>query len=703
MQVGPFVIQALVGRGGMGAVYRARTGRGETVALKLLTRNDPTSVARFDREVRLLRELGETQGFVPIVHDGTSEQGRFLVMPFIGGGTLRDRFGRGPLPEGEVRRLGAALARALAAAHERGIVHRDVKPENVLFTGTGAPLLADLGIAKHFASSDGAKSSVALSRAGELRGTAGYLAPEQLGDARSADGRADIFALGAVLYEAVAGVPAFTGDSVVEMLGKIAEGRFEPLDGRAPGDLAAVIEACLALAPEDRPQDALTVARALEGERVRLGGRWWRARRFLAAGVLGAAALGVGAVALVSERRLGAGPADAAGSAIVAAAEERARSHDDEGVLDAVASGVEQASTLPAGERAGAGRALAALAAAAGERAFQGGAWAREERARLLEGRALALERHSPVELPRATEERHLAAQILAGAVGPADLERRQLPREALERPPLLLACTRLYDLAFAATTSETLVSGLEVLARAHLPVPPARRPAVVSLRIDETLHRLADFRRFWDRELTVNGETREKARPLFERTVLAWVRAREADPALPAFPETLAPFFEELVGAMLRMRPDLNWPVAWEARVGEHPIARYVEAREALKRGDRDAIFEAVRRAAAELAACPKGASADLVAGLFAFDIVGPMGIDEVTRQLASGSDELVEPLEQLAAARDLAPIHAAAAGFAARDGQAARAPIAAWRARQLNGVVTHTVDEDAGAREAH
>jgi formylglycine-generating enzyme required for sulfatase activity len=291
-RVGEYELEGAIGRGGMGVVHRARTSRGELVAVKLLARADPASVARFDREVRLLRELGETHGFVPIIDDGTSERSRYLVMPLLGGGTLRERLQRGPLRPEAVRLLGAALARALAAAHERGIVHRDVKPENVLFTATGAPLLADLGLAKHFSTREGSLSSVALSRAGELRGTVGYLAPEQIADARSVDDRADIFALGAVLYEAVAGVPAFAGETAFEVLGRIASGRFEPLPASVPRDLARVVESCLAAKPDDRPRDLRALARALEGEATLVVGRRSRTwPRLAAGGVVGGAAL----------------------------------------------------------------------------------------------------------------------------------------------------------------------------------------------------------------------------------------------------------------------------------------------------------------------------------------------------------------------------------------------------------------------------
>src|SRR5205085_9317034 len=125
------------------------------------------------------------------------------------GGTLRDRLARGPLALGEATALVTKIARALGRAHERGLVHRDVKPENVLFDAAGEPLVADLGLAKHFRRDLGMSAS--LSRTHETRGTPGYMAPEQVESAKDAGPPADVFALGAVLYECLGGIAAFEG------------------------------------------------------------------------------------------------------------------------------------------------------------------------------------------------------------------------------------------------------------------------------------------------------------------------------------------------------------------------------------------------------------------------------------------------------------------------------------------------------------
>ncbi|MBI3725165.1 serine/threonine protein kinase, partial [bacterium] len=156
MRIGDYEIVSEVGHGGMGIVYRARSKEGRPVAIKLL-RSRHESLARFEREQRLLALFGEREGFVPLLDAGSSPGGPYIVMPLIEGGTLADRLRRGALGVDETIALGRALAEAVARAHERGIVHRDLKPANVLFTGDGPggtsrarPLVADLGLAKHF-------------------------------------------------------------------------------------------------------------------------------------------------------------------------------------------------------------------------------------------------------------------------------------------------------------------------------------------------------------------------------------------------------------------------------------------------------------------------------------------------------------------------------------------------------------------------
>jgi tetratricopeptide (TPR) repeat protein len=267
MRIGPYEVVTTVGQGGAGTVYRARSPEGREVAIKVLRRTDAEVLARFERERRLLGSLGEAEGFVSLVEAGTAAQGPYLVMPFVPGGTLRERLAHGRLGVEETRELGRALAAALGAAHERGIVHRDMKPENVLFAASGQPLVADLGLAKHFDTrTPGASQSVSLSRDGTFRGTAGYMAPEQMNDAKSAGPAADVFALGAILYECLTGAPPFVGENVLEIVALVAAERFDPIrKGRpeVPGWLARTIERALAAAPEDRFPDALAFGHAL--------------------------------------------------------------------------------------------------------------------------------------------------------------------------------------------------------------------------------------------------------------------------------------------------------------------------------------------------------------------------------------------------------------------------------------------------------
>ncbi len=283
MNFGSYVIVAEIGSGGAGVVYRARDAEGRTVAIKMLMRAGPGECIRFEREQRLLGALGEDEGFVPLLAAG--EQPRpHLVMPFLEGGTLRDRMRRGPMPIAEAVALGARLARALGRAHAKGIVHRDVKPENILFTASGAPLIADLGLAKHFSLDDeSAHASVALSRSNELRGTVGYMPKEQIRSARDVKAPADVFALGALLYECVAGEPPFSAGTVIELLARVETGHFTRLERHrpdAPPALVATIHRALAFEPEDRFADGEQMARALERLDSRrsldgTGSRWW--------------------------------------------------------------------------------------------------------------------------------------------------------------------------------------------------------------------------------------------------------------------------------------------------------------------------------------------------------------------------------------------------------------------------------------------
>ena len=260
----------------MGVVYEVRTPDGGTAALKVLARSDAGALARFEREARLLRSLGEEEGFVGLVDAGDAPRGPWLLMPFVPGGTLRTKLRTGPLPVEETIALGVALATALGKAHAMGIVHRDVKPENVLFAASGRPLVADLGLAKHFdPTAKGASLSIALTQHGVFSGTAGYTAPEQLVDAASVGPPGDVFALGAVLWECLSGRPAFEGETVVEVLAKIERGEVQPLRRPdVPRWLTNTLGRALATDPRKRFADGTELARALLARRgARRSGR----------------------------------------------------------------------------------------------------------------------------------------------------------------------------------------------------------------------------------------------------------------------------------------------------------------------------------------------------------------------------------------------------------------------------------------------
>jgi tetratricopeptide (TPR) repeat protein len=268
--VGSYRIVRLLGRGGAGAVYEAEDERsGARVALKLLKKEGADPTRRFERERRLLSEFGEGEGFVPLLDQGESPHGPYLVMPLLTGGTLRDRIVRGPLPIRDAVRLVRALAAAAGRAHSRSIVHRDLKPENVLFSAEGRPLIADLGLAKHFDRwVDGASQSIAVTQDGSSLGTLGYAAPEQLRDAGSVGAPTDVFALGVILYECLAGTGPFEAETSIEVWAKIEQARLEPIERvrrDVPAPLAAVVRRALAHDPHDRYPDGGALAKALEG------------------------------------------------------------------------------------------------------------------------------------------------------------------------------------------------------------------------------------------------------------------------------------------------------------------------------------------------------------------------------------------------------------------------------------------------------
>jgi predicted ATPase len=253
-----FEIERVIGSGGMGTVYRARdVSSGDLVALKLLSGATPglAETARFVREARLLSELRHPR-IVSYVAHGQGEDGQlFLAMEWLEGEDLSRRLARGALSIGDCVALLRHVSEALCVAHERGVVHRDLKPQNLFLPGgeIGRVKLLDFGIARK------GRTSQAVTRTGMVVGTPEYMAPEQAQGERELYPTTDVFALGCVLYECLAGQPPFTGAHLVAVLTRIVLEDPPPASARrarVPPALEALLGRMLAKQPGARPADA---------------------------------------------------------------------------------------------------------------------------------------------------------------------------------------------------------------------------------------------------------------------------------------------------------------------------------------------------------------------------------------------------------------------------------------------------------------
>jgi hypothetical protein len=260
--VAGYRIDALVGTGGMGAVYRAfDDARRTQVAVKLIASDDGS---RALREATLLAELAHPHVVRYLGHGEAWPGVLFLAMEWLDGEDLAKRLARAPLTARESTTLVRAAAWALGAAHARGIVHRDVKPSN-LFLVDGDPArvkVLDFGIAR------GKRSVQTLTRTGMIMGTPGYMAPEQATvGARNLDGRADVFALGCVLFECLVGRPAFAGDDVIAVLARLLleePPRPSALVPGLPPALDDLVGRMLDKDPQARPTDGNAVVALLD-------------------------------------------------------------------------------------------------------------------------------------------------------------------------------------------------------------------------------------------------------------------------------------------------------------------------------------------------------------------------------------------------------------------------------------------------------
>ena len=266
--LGPYEIVSPLGAGGMGEVYRARDTRlDREVAIKVLPAHltrSPEFKQRFEREAKSISQL--THPNICTLHDVGQHDGTdYLVMELLEGETLAQRLTRGALPLEQVLKVGVEIASALDAAHRKGVVHRDLKPGNVMLTKGGAKLL-DFGLAKSSGVMDSDPSAVTISQPltskGTILGTFQYMAPEQL-EGAEADARTDIFAFGAVLYEVATGKRAFDGASRASLIASIMATQPRPiseLQPMTPPALDRLIRKCLAKDADARWQSAADVA-----------------------------------------------------------------------------------------------------------------------------------------------------------------------------------------------------------------------------------------------------------------------------------------------------------------------------------------------------------------------------------------------------------------------------------------------------------
>jgi len=281
-KLGPYEIQSPLGAGGMGEVYRARDMRlDRVVAIKILPQTLAATAetrARFEREARAVSSLNHPH--ICTLYDVGHQDGTdFLVMEYLEGETLAHRLERGALPVSELVRIAIGIADALDKSHRNGVIHRDLKPGNIMLTKAGAKLL-DFGLAKASVPLAGDLSSSptasqplgtpvsgnSLTAKGSIVGTFQYMSPEQL-EGRESDTRSDIFSFGAVIYEMATGKKAFEAKSQASLIAAILEHEPEPittLRPMVPAALDRIVRTCLAKNPDDRFQSAHDLKLQLE-------------------------------------------------------------------------------------------------------------------------------------------------------------------------------------------------------------------------------------------------------------------------------------------------------------------------------------------------------------------------------------------------------------------------------------------------------
>jgi serine/threonine protein kinase/Tol biopolymer transport system component len=323
---GPYEILSQIDKGGMAEVYRARDSRlGRDAAIKVILAayaGDPEMVRRFGHEARSASALNHPN-IVTVYDVGTADQVPWIAMELVEGRSLRDVLRSGRLPFLRALDIGAQIAEGLAVAHSRGLVHRDLKPKNVMVTRDDHVKILDFGLAKRFevAPSGGEEPTgppleeTSLTKTGAMVGTLGYMSPEQM-RGEAADFHSDQFSLGLVLYEMASGRRAFEGSSPADMLSAVLRDEATPLqelEPTLPAPFCWIVERCLAKDPEKRYASSRDLASDLKGLRQHISSvtkvspmplpapRPATGRRLLYAGAIVAAAA-LGALATLPRR-----------------------------------------------------------------------------------------------------------------------------------------------------------------------------------------------------------------------------------------------------------------------------------------------------------------------------------------------------------------------------------------------------------------
>jgi serine/threonine-protein kinase len=372
-RLGPYEIAGTLGEGGMGAVYRAMDTRlDRPVALKVISRfrGQDQERKRFHREAKLASALNHPN-IVSIYEYGSDRGVDFIAMELVEGQPLHRLLARGKLPVGQALSYARQMALALSKAHAQGVIHRDLKPGNVIVSPDGAVKLLDFGLAKRHAaeatSEEDVTQSMGLTQAGAVMGTPAYMSPEQaMGE--EATHRSDLFSYGAILYEMASGQRAFPGSSstvLAKVVGKEPPA-VEQLNPRLPPAFAQLIRECMSKSPEARPKSAGEVLARLDaiGQPARR-----RARAWVAAAVAAAAIAILPSIPAVRARLAGFG---GSGSALTSQAwTERGQQYidryDQRGNTDRAVEAFQKAIELDAGNA----QAYAGLAQAFGRKASE--------------------------------------------------------------------------------------------------------------------------------------------------------------------------------------------------------------------------------------------------------------------------------------------------------------------------------------------